>query len=87
MILWVAGSSPVSCPRCGKAKAVTIVEALIELQDVDGRIRELEMELKDLPRRRALETARLSGVSADLKAAQAGLEYEQGRVKGFEDDA
>ena len=87
MILWVAGSSPVSCPRCGKAKAVTIVEALIELQDVDGRIRELEMELKDLPRRRALETARLSGVSADLKAAQAGLEYEQGRIKGFEDDA
>ena len=87
MILWVAGSSPVSCPRGGKAKAVTIVEALIELQDVDGRIRELEMELKDLPRRRALETARLSGVSADLKAAQAGLEYEQGRVKGFEDDA
>ena len=87
MILWVAGSSPVSCPRCGKAKAVTIVEALIELQDVDGRIRELEMELKDLPRRRALETARLSGVSADRKAAQAGLEYEQGRAKGFEDDA
>ena len=87
MILWVAGSSPVSCPRGGKAKAVTIVEALIELQDVDGRIRELELELKDLPRRRALETARLSGVSADLKAAQAGMEQAQSRIKGYEDDA
>ena len=66
---------------------MTIVEALIELQDVDGRIRELELELKDLPRRRALETARLSGVSADLKAAQAGLEQVEDRIKGYEDDA
>ena len=70
-----------------RQKDVTIVEALIELQDVDGRIRELELELKDLPRRRALETARLSGVSADLKAAQAGLEQVEDRIKGYEDDA
>jgi hypothetical protein len=33
---------------------VTIVEALIDLQEVDGRIRDLELMLKDLPRRRAL---------------------------------
>lgn len=66
---------------------MTIVEALIELQDVDGRIRELETELKDLPRRKALEVARLSGVSADLEAAKAGQSYAQGRVKGFEEDA
>ena len=66
---------------------MTIVEALIGLQEVDGRIRELEMELKDLPRRKALEIARLSGVSADLQAAKAGEDYVNGRVKGLESDA
>jgi len=66
---------------------VTVIESLIDLQEVDGRIRELEQELKDLPRRKALETARLSGVSADLEAAKAALHYAEGRVKGFESDA
>ena len=66
---------------------MTIVEALLELQEVDGRIRELEIELKDLPRRKALETARLSGVSADLAAARANSEYANQRVRGFEEDA
>ena len=66
---------------------MTIVEALLDLQEVDGRIRELEIELKDLPRRKALETARLSGVSADLQAARANHEYANQRVRGFEEDA
>jgi len=66
---------------------MTVVQSLIDLQEVDGRIRELELELKDLPRRKALETARLSGVSADLQAAKANLEYAEQRVKGYEDDA
>ena len=66
---------------------MTVVEALMELQEVDGRIRELEVELKDLPRRKALETARLNGVSADLKAAKEAHAYAQQRVNGFEEDA
>ena len=66
---------------------MTIVEALLDLQEVDGRIRELELELKDLPRRKALETARLSGVSADLQAARANHEYANQRVRSFEEDA
>lgn len=66
---------------------MTIIEALVDLQEVDGRIRELEIELKDLPRRKALETARLSGVSADLQAAKAGQDYANQRVKGYEADA
>ena len=66
---------------------MSIIEALIDLQEVDGRIRELEMELKDLPRRKALENARLSGVSADLQAAKAHQEYASQRVKGYEEDA
>jgi hypothetical protein len=66
---------------------VTVVQSLIDLQEVDGRIRELELELKDLPRRKALETARLSGVSADLQAAKANQEYAVRRVKGYEEEA
>ena len=66
---------------------MTIIEALVDLQEVDGRIRELELELKDLPRRKALETARLSGVSADLQAAQASRDYAQQRIQGFANDA
>lgn len=66
---------------------MTVIESLIDLQEVDGRIRELEAELKDLPRRKALEMARLSGVSADLQAAKANQEYANQRVKGYEEDA
>ena len=66
---------------------MTIIEALVDLQEVDGRIRELEAELKDLPRRKALETARLSGVSADLQAAKANQDYANRRIKGYEAEA
>ena len=66
---------------------MTVIEALIDLQEVDGRIRELEIEMKDLPRRKALETARLSGVSADLQAAKANFEYASQRVKNYEEEA
>jgi len=66
---------------------VSVIQSLLDLQEVDGRVRELETELKDLPRRRALETARLSGVSADLQAAKANLEYANQRVRGYEEDA
>ena len=66
---------------------MTIIEALVDLQEVDGRIRGLEAELIDLPRRKALETARLSGVSSDLEAAKANLEQVQLRIKEYEDEA
>ena len=66
---------------------MTVIEQLIDLQEVDGRIRELEHELRDLPRRKALETARLSGVSADLEAAKVNLKQVTDRVKGLEADA
>lgn len=65
---------------------MTVIESLIELQEVDGRIRELESELKDLPVRKAQETARLSGVSADLQSAKANLDYVNQRVKNLEAD-
>ena len=66
---------------------MTVVQSLIDLQEVDGRIRELELELKDLPRRKALETARLSGVSADLQAAKANHDQASQRVRDYEESA
>ena len=65
---------------------MTIVEALIDLQEVDGRIRDLELMLKDLPRRRALETARLTEVSANLLAAKEGQNQVERRAKSYEED-
>ena len=66
---------------------MTVVQSLIDLQEVDGRIRELEHELKDLPRRKAQEMARLEGVSMNLTAAKANQESANNRVKGYEEDA
>ena len=66
---------------------MTVIETLIDLQEVDGRIRELEMELKDLPKRKALETARLTGVSVDLQSAKANEEYVNQRIRGYEEEA
>ena len=66
---------------------MTTLEALLELQEVDGRIREFEKELKDLPQRKAKEEARLTGVKTDLEAARKGHDYAMRRVKGYEDDA
>ncbi len=66
---------------------MTVVETLIELQEIDGRIRELEAEQKDLPVRKAHEMARLDGVSVDLKAAKDDQELANQRVRNYEADA
>ena len=66
---------------------MNVVQPLIDLQEVDGRIRELEREAKDIPRRKALETARLAGVNAALEIAKNHVEALQKRVKEDEDEA
>jgi len=66
---------------------VSVIEALLDLQDVDGRIVALEKELKDLPVRRAQEVARLNGSSADLKASIAAQEQFVNRVKSYDEEA
>ena len=60
------------------------IQTVIDLQDVDGRIRELEREAKDLPRRKAQESARMMGVNASLDIAKKQLEAVQQRVKDTE---
>ena len=52
---------------------VNVISLLIELQDVDGRIRELEKEMKDIPARKAQENSRLDGACLALAEAKARL--------------
>ena len=66
---------------------MNVVQQLIELQEVDGRIRELEREAKDIPRRKALESARLAGVNAALEIAKNHVEALRRRVNEDEAEA
>ena len=68
-------------------QTVSVIEALLDLQDVDGRIAEHEAELKELPARKAQENARLNGASEDLKAAKATLVQFEERVRDYEETA
>ena len=63
------------------------IQTLIDLQEVDGRIRELEREAKELPMRKAQESARLKGVNASLEIARSQLTVAQQRVKDAEGEA
>ena len=64
-----------------KGKAVNFVQSLIELQDTDATIRELEREARDIPQRKAQESARLSGVEAELEIAQNQLAALMKRIE------
>ena len=66
---------------------MNVIQPLIELQEVDGRIRELEREAKDIPRRKALESARLAGVNAALEIAKNHVEALRRRVSEDEAEA
>ena len=63
------------------------IQTLIDLQEVDGSIRELEREAKELPMRKAQESARLKGVNASLEIARSQLTVAQQRVKDAEGEA
>jgi len=67
--------------------SVNVIQPLIELQDTDGQIRELEREAKDIPQRKAQETARLAGVNAALDIAKGQLETHRNRIKNEESEA
>ena len=66
--------------RPRKGKAVNFVQSLIELQETDAIIRDLEREARDIPQRKAQETARLQGVNADLEIAQSQLDAQLKRI-------
>ncbi len=66
---------------------VNVIQPLIDLQNVDGLIRELEKEEKDIPSRKAKENARLAGVNAALEIAKNQLAAMQQRIREEEAEA
>lgn len=58
-----------------------IVQPLLDLQDIDSIIRDLEREVKDLPIRRARETARLAGANAELDIAKSQREQHLAQIE------
>ena len=66
---------------------MNVIQPLIELQDVDGLIRELEREERDIPCQKAQENARLRGVTAELELAKSSLAAMQKRIRDEEAEA
>ena len=63
-----------------------VVQPLLDLQEIDSRIREFEQELKDIPARIAQEKKRLEGVLGQLANAQADFRTAQTRVDDLVSD-
>jgi len=60
---------------------VSVVQPLLDLQEIDGRIRDLQQEIRDIPQRKAQEQERLNGAREALARAQAELEVKARRDK------
>ena len=65
---------------------VSVVQALLDLQEIDGRIRSLQQESKDIPQRKSQEAARLNGARSVLEQAKTELKAAQLKVSNFEGD-
>jgi len=63
---------------------VSFVQPLLDLQEIDGRVRDLQQEIRDIPQRKAQEQERLSGAREALARAQAELKNAQLRVNEAE---
>ena len=66
---------------------MNVIQPLIDLQDVDGLIRELEQKEKDIPLRKARANAHLTGVNAALEIAKSQLEAMQTRIANEQAEA
>jgi len=71
---------------------VSVVQSLLDLQEIDGRIRALQQESKDIPQRKNQESARLQGArtlveqaKTDLKNAQLSVSKLEGDVSALRD--
>ena len=63
---------------------MTVVQPLLDLQEIDGRIREFQQELKDIPARKKDEQERLNGALTVLAEAQTALKTAQSKVDDLE---
>ena len=59
---------------------MSVVLALLELQEIDGRVRTLQQEAKDIPQRKDQESARLNEDRAALEQAKQELKAAQARI-------
>lgn len=65
---------------------MSVVQSLLDLQEIDGRIRALQQESKDIPQRKSQEAARLSGARSALELAKNELKAAQLKVANLEGD-
>jgi hypothetical protein len=63
---------------------VSVVQPLLDLQEIDGRIRALQQEIRDIPQRKVQEQERLAGAKEVLERAKAELKNAQMRVNEAE---
>ena len=63
---------------------MSVVQPLLDLQEIDGRIRDLQQEIRDIPQRKAQEQERLTGAKESLERAKAELKSAQLRVNEAE---
>ena len=59
---------------------MSVVQPLLDLQEIDGRIRDLQQEIRDIPQRKTQELERLSGAREALARAQSEYKNAQLRV-------
>jgi len=59
---------------------VSVVQPLLDLQEIDGRIRSLQQEIRDIPQRKVQELERLNGAREALARAQTEFKNAQLRV-------
>lgn len=63
---------------------MSIIDELLDLQELDLQIRESERELKDIPARKELELSRLNEHRAAEEAAEEDLKQRQAKLKNHE---
>jgi predicted nucleic acid-binding Zn-ribbon protein len=59
---------------------VNFMAPLLSLQEIDGRIRELQQEIRDIPTRKGMEKGRLSDTTERLESAKAKYQGMQAKI-------
>lgn len=65
---------------------MSVVQPLLDLQEIDGRIRNLQQEIRDIPQRKAQEQERLTGARDVLARAQVEQRNAQSKVDDMEQE-
>jgi len=63
---------------------VSVIQPLLTLQEIDGRIRDLDQEIKTIPDRKTQELGRLATAKREAESAHTALKGAQVKVASFE---